>query len=133
MPEYGLFNGFNRSDIDRPPDFPLPKILEQEAERQKQTQEAQKAAIRMSQSATDLLRQSEKNTAELKRIADATEQRAKLAEQKAEAAKKEAAQSKRQSRISNIFAAFAILIAILSWLVPRTDVINFLSSFWGIS
>ena len=45
MPEYGLFNGFTRSDIDRPPDFPLTKILEQEAARQKQTQEAQRAAI----------------------------------------------------------------------------------------
>ncbi|MBD9090615.1 MAG: hypothetical protein EGR72_11355 [Clostridiales bacterium] len=46
MPEYGFFDGLTRSDLDQPSDFPLPKILEQEAERQKQMQDAQKATIK---------------------------------------------------------------------------------------
>lgn len=105
MPEYGLFNGFTRSDIDQPPDFPLLKILEQEAERQKQTQEAQKATIRMSQKITELLLQNEKNTAELKRIADAAEQRAKLAEKEAESAKKDA-------KFSKVISVLALLVSV---------------------
>ena len=105
MPEYGLFNGFTRSDIDQPPDFPLPKILEQEAERQKQTQEAPKATIRMSQKTTELLLQNEKNTAELKRIADAAEQRAKLAEKEAESAKKDA-------KFSKVISVLALLVSV---------------------
>lgn len=69
---------------------------------------------------------------ELKRVADAAEKRAKVAEIEAESARTEAARSKQQSRTANVLAAIAIIVAILSWLIPRDTIIQFFSYIFSI-
>lgn len=117
MPEYGLFHRPSRLDFNQPSEPPLPKILKQEAERQRQTQEAQAATIRISQKATELLHQNEKSIAELKRIADAAEHRAQLAEKEAETAKRDAHFSKAMAVLALLVSTGSLVVAIVALFV----------------
>lgn len=141
MPEYGLFENANHPNqpVSDMPTFDLHTFNEREREKARRERDSQEAVIEMERRTAEYLRQNENKLLELRRIADAAEQRAKsaekqaeLAEKEAESAKQEAAHSRKQSRISNLLSAVAIVIALLSWLIPRTEVVNFLSSLLGV-
>lgn len=73
-----------------------------------------------------------KQIAELRRIADAAEQQAKLAKEEAESAKKDAEKSRRQSRIANILALVSVTMTVSAWLLPKELIAQAISGIFGL-
>lgn len=64
--------------------------------------------------------------------ADAAKKQADLAKKESESAKTEAFEAKRQSKINTWIAVAAVVVAVLSWLVPREAVYIAIRTFFQL-
>ncbi len=118
MPEYGFFeNAKHLSDpVPDTPTFDLHAFNEREREKTQRESDSQEAIIEMERRTAEYLRQNENKLLELRRIADAAEQRAKLAEQESASARKDARFSKTTSVLALLVSMGSLVVAALSFI-----------------
>lgn len=112
------------------------------AELEKIAKAAEERAVQSqneAQTSKQLAEASQKSAEAAQQIAEASKERARLAQERAEAAAQESAaaeytakQARKSSKISNIIAALAVVVALLSWLFPSSPIPGPVGNFFPI-
>lgn len=116
------------------------QLKSQTAELAKIAKAAEERAVQAqneAQTSKQLAEASQKSAEAAQQIAEASKERARLAQERAEAAAQEAAaaectakQARKSSKISNIIAALAVVVALLSWLFPSGFILDRVGNFF---
>ena len=89
-------------------------------------------AERQAKAAEEQAALAEKEAESAQEIAAAAKEQTELAKAEAESAKKESAEAKRQSKINTYIAVVAVVVSILSWLVPKEVVFQSICTFFQL-